>query len=125
MSQVAAQEAGDCVEHSRGAHSPEAGTRMAVSRALRFPRRCGVPVESGRERSFVAFGGPGEDGIGSESRRDEGLVHPVAGERVDEPRRVADQQDPTVRSPSAEPAHGQSVSAHIQEGSWIEAVRVG
>ena len=65
---------------------------MAVRRALCLPRRRGMSIERAGERGLVLLRVSGHDRVGGEPRGDERLVHAVSGKRIDEPRRVSDEE---------------------------------
>ena len=125
MREVATQETGNSVEHTWRADRPETGSRVAIGRAFGFPGSAGVPIERGRERSLVAFRAAVKDRIGSQPRGHEGFVDPVSRERVDEPCRVADQQDSPSCGRGSESAHRESVPAHVRECTRVDAVLAG
>src|SRR5438552_2847674 len=122
MLQVTAEETRDRLEHAGRARGPEAGPGKAVGRALPGPGRRGVPVERGGECGLVLVDAPGEDGIGREAGRDPRLVDPVAREWIDQPRRVADEQDATSYSGGAEPPHGKAMPADVAQLPRVEPV---
>ncbi len=73
-------------------------------------------VERGTERGGVAVEIAGEDRVGGEAGRGEGLVHAVAGERVDEAGGVADEQHSSAGGDGcAEAAHRQPMAAHLAD----------
>ena len=74
-----------------------------------------VAVENGRQSSFVPFRPIGHDRPRGQLGRDERLVHPVSGERIDEARSVSDEQDAAARRRRPEDAHGQPMAAHVHE----------
>src|SRR5581483_1348707 len=55
-------------------------------------------------------------------RRDEGLVHPVARQRIDETGRVADDEGAPPRRHRARPAQGEPVAADVRERRGVDAV---
>src|SRR5262249_59043284 len=59
----------------------------------------------------------------SEVRRDEALVHAVARHRVDQPRRVADEQGSLPGDPGVRTAKRKPVPSKVLEVSGLEAVR--
>ena len=89
--------------------------RVAVEGALRRPRGRGVPVERLRERVGVALQIAGDDRVGGEARRDERLVHAVAGQGVDEAGRVADEEDATLRRGRPEAPHREAMPAYVRQ----------
>ena len=93
MREVAAEQPGDGVEDAGRTYCPEARTWEAVGHALGPPRCRGVALERSCKRRSVLLWATGADRLGCEPGRNEGLVDPVARQRVDEPRRVADQKD--------------------------------
>ena len=123
--QVATEEAGEGVENPGRASCPEARPWEAIGRALRGPRRRGVPIEGGGERRRVVVEACREDRFGGEPGRDEGLVDAVPREWVDEPGCVTNEHGPTVRGGRAEPSHGQPVPAHVAQLSRVDPVCTG
>ena len=94
---------------------------MAVERELRLPRGGGEAAELIGEAVLVVRGALREDRIGGEPGGDECLVDAVARERVDEPGRVADEQNRAARSgrrpPDREPA-----ALHVGQPRVVDAV---
>ena len=76
-------------------------------------------LDRGRVRRQVA----GENGLGDELRREERLVHAVAGERVDEAGRVADHGGVPTHEQAAAP-HRQPVAARFGRALGIDPVRL-
>ena len=62
--------------------------------------------------------------VRDEPRGEERLVHPVAGERVDEPGRVADHGGAAAREPRAGHSHRQPVAARLLRRVRIDPVRL-
>src|SRR5437763_1425657 len=98
--------------------------RATVEGALRAPARvC--------ERNDAVFDGDGlrrqvagEHGLGGECPAVEGLVHPVARERVDETGGVPDRQRVAAHERRAGAAHRQAVAARAGCGFGVDAVRL-
>ena len=65
-----------------------------------------------------------EDRGGREPRGDEALVHAVAGDRVDQPGRVADEQRALAGDPRARPPQRQPVAAQLSSALGLEPVRL-
>ena len=65
-----------------------------------------------------------EGSVGHEPGGEEGLVHAVARERVDEPGRVADHGGGAARETARRPAHRQAVAARAGRSGGIDAVLV-
>ena len=105
---------------ARSAHRHAA--RIAVGRALRLPRRRRVAVERGGERGLVLVRPTRGDRVGREPRRHERLVHPVAGERIDEAGCVADEEDAIACSRCPRRAHREPVAANVGELRRVDAV---
>jgi len=59
-----------------------------------------------------------------EPRREPGLVHAVARERISEPGRVADERDSARGERRAVLAKRQTVATHARQGAGIESVRL-
>ena len=83
-----------------------------------------MPVERAGERGGVCLEVSGEDRVRGEPRRDERLVHPVAGERVDEPGGVADEQHTTGPGRRPEATHREPVATHLGQRIRVDAVLV-
>ena len=94
---------------------------MAVEHELRLPRRRGERPSSACELCLVARAALREDRGGGEPGGDERLVDPVAGERVDEPGRVADEEDRPARR-ARRPADRQPAALHVRQLRVVDAV---
>ena len=125
MRDVAAQEARHDLEHPWGPGRGEDRPWIAVEGALCRPRRGSVPVERRRQRRRVALEVAGDDRIRGEPGGDERLVHAVAGQRVDEPCRVADEERPPAAGGSAEPPHRQAMTPDLGQRVGGHAVGSG
>ena len=84
-----------------------------------------MTVERPRERGLVLLGTPVEDRLRRELCRDECLVHTVARQRIDEPRRVPDEEHATRRRARPEPTHRQPMAANVREIGRLEPVCTG
>src|SRR4051794_35162426 len=92
--------ANDVRDHGPGERQPgdsERQAREAVERVLRRPRGAVQGAELREHARLVRGEVAGEDRLRRELAADERLVHPVAGQRVDEPRRVPDEHDVVAR----------------------------
>src|SRR5215211_626439 len=99
----------------RKAGDPVGQARKALERELRAPRRGRVRAQCARERRRITVEVAVENRLGSEARGQKRLVHPVAGQRIDEPGRVADEQGALVRSRRAWLAHREPKAARALE----------
>src|SRR5215213_9731258 len=106
----------------REAGDTERQAREPLERDLRSPGRGEVRVERARKRRRIAVEVVRKDGLGSEPRRHEGLVHPVSRQRVDKPRRVADEQGALCRGPGSRPTHRETKAADAFEPFLRDAV---
>ena len=113
MREVSAEQRRDCTEDSGCSKRLQAGSWIAIRGALRLPRRRGMSIECSCERLLVVLRTPGDDGVGGEPCGDERLVHAVSGERIDEPRRVPDEEHSASSRGRAELAHRQTVAAYV------------
>src|SRR3954447_15530140 len=118
---VAAQESGGEAPDDRDPRDPEDEARKTIERQLRLPRRRERAAERGGEPMSVLVEArdPALEELERRLRRDprahERLVHPVAGERVDETRGVAHEQQPSANRRLSLRAHRQPVSAQAFE----------
>ena len=84
-----------------------------------------MPVERGREPLRVRIEVAVEYRLGGERRGHERLVHPVPGERVDEPGSVTDDQDAPSRWNGTGASHRQPVAAKVADHAHLEPMRAG
>jgi hypothetical protein len=102
---IAREKPCDDSEDPRRTRGPKTRCRAPVEHTLGSPGRAGVLVESGCKPTFVRLEITGEDRLRGKLGRDPCLVDAVAGKRIDEPGRVADEQHAPARGGRAEPAH--------------------
>src|ERR671930_283768 len=83
-----------------------------------------MPRATHRQRRPVSLGGrlQAESAARIPGSAGERLVHPVAGERVDEPGRVADEDGASPLWPRAGTPSGQPVAAQPRDGAEVDAV---
>src|SRR6476469_450293 len=115
MLEVAAQEAGDEAPDKWQAGDPEDQSRRALQRVLRLPRGGERPAQLPLERRLVVVEPVCERTCHREPGADEGLVHPVPRERVDEAGRVPGEQHPSAAGAVSRTAHRQPEAAHRLE----------
>src|SRR5207244_1745745 len=106
------------------------GTRKALEGQLRAPAGSGQRRDAARdgllerlEPGFAA-GEQVEHRIGYELSGEEGLVHAVAGEWIDEPGGVADHRSRAAREAGRRAAHRQAVAARPGRRVDVDAVLV-
>src|SRR6476659_10765653 len=92
MLEVAAQETGDEAPDEWQPGDPENQSRRALQRVLRLPRGSERPAQLPVERRLVFVEPVCERAFHGEPGADEGLVHPVPRERVDEAGRIPGEQ---------------------------------
>src|SRR5919201_5084650 len=106
----------------------EGEPREAVERELRLPRAARQAVERRVERTLVrlelvpAAGEDVECRVRGEPCADRRLVDAVSRERVDESRRVADEQRPAGDDAVSGPPHRQAEPAQVRQIALVDAV---
>src|SRR5438067_3568981 len=118
----------DDPEGQREAGKRERRARKAVEGHLRAPAGGRERRDPARHRLLVRLeprrvaGQHVEGSVGHEPGGEEGLVHAVARERVDEPGRVADHGGGAARETARRPAHRQAVAARTGRRVGIDVV---
>src|SRR5439155_18726476 len=128
VAEVALDELLECPEGDREAGESEGGAGEALEGDLCPPAGGGERRDPPRDRLLVRLEpcGPAgqevESRLHDQQRREEGLVHAVAREGIDEPRRVAEHGGAAAREAARRATHRQPVAAQVACGLRVDAV---